>query len=207
MPAVTRLASSFVLALAAWGWLAVVWGQEAGLYGLLVAVGTSLGLVGDLFMASLLPAPHPAMGGMAAFALGHVAYCAAFLILAGTPGVAAGPALTVSWVIWLGIGAVGWYVTVQRGQGPGLLRALGLPYTLLLASTAGLGVGLALARPVLLVPALGGVLFFVSDLLIALRLFRGVQRPGWNDLVWLTYGPAQMLIVYSVGLARVLMTG
>lgn len=205
MPPATRLASSGVLALAAWGWLATAWVERAGLYALLIAVGMSLGLVGDLFMASVLPAPHPALGGMGAFALGHMAYCGAFLVLAGTPGVAAGPVLTLSWLVWLGIGVASWYAVAQRGERPGLLRALALPYTLLLASTAGLGLGLGLTRPVLLLLALGGALFFVSDLLIAMRLFRDVRRPEWNDLIWLTYGPAQMLIVYSVGLARGLM--
>ena len=57
--------------------------------------------------------------------------------------------------------------------------------------------GLALVDGRFLPLAIGGALFLLSDLLIALRLFQNSQQPRLNDLIWLTYGPAQMLIVFN----------
>jgi hypothetical protein len=54
--------------------------------------------------------------------------------------------------------------------------------------------------------ALGAALFLLSDLILAGELFRGWRRPGL-DVVWLTYGPAQMLIVYSARSCRALAAG
>ena len=76
MPTWTRMWSSVALVVSAWLWVVhmPVW------YTILIAVGMSLGLLGDLFMADLIPVPFPAMiGGMGAFGLGHVAYIAAVL--------------------------------------------------------------------------------------------------------------------------------
>ena len=80
-----------------------------------------------------------------------------------------------------------------------VLHYAALPYALLLASTAGFATGLALNISAFIPLALGCALFLLSDLLIAARLFSGVFFPLIDDVVWLTYGPAQMLIVYSIG--------
>jgi hypothetical protein len=45
---------------------------------------------------------------------------------------------------------------------------------------------------------LGGALFLISDLILAFRLFHGSFYMA-GDAVWLTYGPGQMLIVFSIG--------
>lgn len=50
------------------------------------------------------------------------------------------------------------------------------------------------------VPALGTLLFFISDFILAARLFNHAYFRMIDDWVWLTYGPGQMLIVYGVGL-------
>ena len=39
------------------------------------------------------------------------------------------------------------------------------------------------------------------DLMLAAGLFSGWRHPRRDDIVWLLYGPGQMLIVYSVALA------
>ena len=49
--------------------------------------------------------------------------------------------------------------------------------------------------------ALGGALFLLSDLILAGDMFSGLYFPLIGDVIWLTYGPAQMLIVYSIGAA------
>lgn len=202
MPVWTRMGSSLLLVLA--GWLSVVW-QGAGPvapYVWLIAVGMSLGFVGDLALASLLPLAQPVLTGMAAFGLGHGAYMGAMLWLAGRFAVvnpAVWPTLGSTWLVGLVIGTVGWYGMVFRGQNPGILHWVALPYALLLASTAGIAAGLALLVPSLTGLALGALLFLISDLILAANLFNQTTFPLIHDLIWLTYGPAQFLIVYSVG--------
>ena len=73
-----------------------------------------------------------------------------------------------------------------------------LVYSLLLASTALLGVSLALQLPLFGVLAVGGLFFFASDLILALELFNQTRFPYLGDWVWLTYGPGQALIVLSI---------
>ena len=193
IPTWMRMASSAVLVVAAWSWwLAGV--QEPGV-ALLIAVGMSLGFLGDLFMAGLLPAAPRVLWGMGAFGLGHVAYIAAFLRLANVLGLTANGPRVVAWLAWLLIGAVGWYFVVFRGQQATALHWAALPYALLLASTAGLASGLALQARTFIPLALGGALFLTSDLILAAQLFNGLSFALIGSVIWLTYGPAQALIV------------
>jgi hypothetical protein len=213
MPTWTRMASSAALAVAAWSWFGVACGGEAGIFALLVAIGVTLGLAGDLFMAKLLPAPNRVLFGLGAFGLGHVAYIAALLWLGDRAGLnAAGPRWG-AWAAWLLVGLVGWYFAVYRGccsgvqlpnsggQQPTVLHWAALPYALLLASTVGFATGLAVQAPAFLPLAFGGALFLFSDLLLAAQLFNGVHFYLIGDVVWFLYGPAQMLIVYGVSAA------
>jgi uncharacterized membrane protein YhhN len=193
IPTWMRMASSAVLVVAAWSWwLAGV--QEPGV-ALLIAVGMSLGFLGDLFMAGLLPTSPRVLWGMGAFGLGHVAYIAAFLRLANVLGLTANGPRVVAWLAWLLIGAVGWYFVVFRGQQATALHWAALPYALLLASTAGLATGLALQARTFIPLALGGALFLTSDLILAAQLFNGLSFALIGSVIWLTYGPAQALIV------------
>ncbi|MDJ0757208.1 MAG: lysoplasmalogenase family protein [Ardenticatenaceae bacterium] len=190
MPLWTRLASSVVLVLLS----CVLALRSPSLPFLLLAIGMSLGFLGDCFMADLFAVSFPhVLGGMAAFGAGHIAYIAAGLVLG--VGVPIGGRL-IAWVIWLFLGGIGWYAAVWRpAQEPGVLHRAALPYALLLASTAGIGSGLALNRPAFWLFAIGGALFLISDLLIALDLFNDIQFSQMGDWVWLTYGPAQALIL------------
>ena len=169
-------------------------------YALLIALGMLLGFIGDLFMANLIRIPsfEHVLGGMAAFGLGHVIYIAAILTLTQQLD------LVFVWLalaVCLLVGLVGWYVVVFRGQQPTVLHYAALPYALLLASTTGAALSLALSIPAFGLLALGAALFLVSDLILAAQLFNNLRFPLISDVVWLTYGPAQMLIVYSVGTA------
>lgn len=190
MPLWTRIASSGALVVLAW-FLAA---RNPSPPHWLLAAGMTLGFVGDLFMADLVPGKlPPVLGGMGAFGVGHIAYIAAGLILGHDfPG---GPRW-LAWLMWLVLGAAGWYLAVWRpAKKPGMLHRAALPYALLLASTAGVGTGLALFNPVYGLMAIGGGLFLVSDLLIALDLFNGIRFRQMGDWIWLTYGPAQALIL------------
>ncbi len=205
MPMWTRLASSLTLAMAGWVWAAAAGNGAASSFARLIAVGMTFGLLGDLFMAKLLPVSPHVLWGIGAFALGHVAYIAAILGFGDARGLnAAGPRFA-AWLAWLIIGAAAWYFVVFRGQRPTVLHWAALPYSLLLASTTGFATGLALQHPAFAPLAIGAALFLSSDLILAARLFAGRSFPLIDDVIWLAYGPGQMLIVYSVaaGLAVV----
>lgn len=189
MPAWTRLASSGVLVvLAIYGFI-LASGQGLSSYGGGIALGMALGFLGDLFMAGALPAPNRVIAGMASFGIGHVAYIGAMIWLAPPVWWAVG--------LWLLIDVLLFYVLLLRGRRASALLRAALIYSLLLASTAGFGLGLAIGHPLFAGLAVGAALFLVSDLLIALDLFAGVRLPLHDDLVWLLYGPGQLLIVLS----------
>ena len=92
----------------------------------------------------------------------------------------------------------GWYAIVYAGASESTRDLVwpALPYSLLLASTAGLATGLAAQSRAFGLMALGAGLFFSSDMLLAWGLFRGTI-PRQTELVWLTYGPGQMFIVFG----------
>jgi hypothetical protein len=193
----TRMLSSLVLAGTAWVAYAFSRGVALSIFPLLIAGGMTLGLLGDLFMARVLPAPDRTIAGMGAFGMGHILYIGAGLLVRLSLGLPAGPAGIAAWVVWLLIGAAGWYMLVMRGRRPSAFHFAALLYALLLASTAGMATGLAIRLSAFVPFALGAVLFFFSDMLIAAGLFTPRQSRLGDDLVWLTYGPGQMLIVFS----------
>jgi len=201
MPTWTRMASSLTLVVAGWAWAATAAGSPAGRFALLIAAGMTLGFLGDLFMAKLLPVSSHVLWGIGAFGLGHVAYIAATLGFGGVLGLSADGLRVGAWLIWLVFGAGAWYLVVLRGQRPTVLHWAALPYALLLSSTAGAATGLALSYPAFLPLALGAALFLISDLILAARLFAGRSFRLIDDVIWLTYGSGQMLIVYSVAVA------
>jgi hypothetical protein len=204
IPIWARIGSSLILVVAAWSWCGFTRSSRALVFSSLIALGMTLGLVGDLFLAKLLPISQPVLGGIGAFGCGHLAYLGALLSLSARARLTAPAlrwgALAASWLI----GVVGWCCIVFPSSQPAPLRWAALPYTLLLASTAGLATGLALQARVFAPLALGAALFFFSDLILAAQLFREASIPLIGSAVWLTYGPGQMLIVYSVGSAAVL---
>jgi hypothetical protein len=201
MPTWTRMASSATLVIAGWSWFAVARGTGAASFAALIAIGMTLGFLGDLFMARLLPVSPHVLWGMGAFGLGHVAYIAGIIGFGNAHGLAAAGPRYGAWLAWLAIGALAWYFVVFRGQRPTALHWAALPYALLLASTAGFATGLALQHPAFVPLAIGAALFLISDLVLAAHLFAGRSFHLIDDVVWLTYGPGQMLIVYSVAAA------
>jgi hypothetical protein len=161
----------------------------------------TLGFIGDLFMADLIPVRDHVLDGIVAFGLGHIAYIIAFLTFGDQVGLNVSATRFGAWIIWFLIGVVGWYIVVFRGQKPTPLHYAALPYALLLASTAGFATGLALQNSTFIPLAIGTALFLLSDLILAAQLFNNLRFYLISDVVWLTYGPAQMLIVYAVGSA------
>jgi hypothetical protein len=201
MPTWTRIGSSLTLVVAAWSWCVFTRNTTVGAYSILIAVGMSLGCLGDIFLAEILPLKQPVFLGILYFGLGHVTYIVAILSFANANHFdAAGPRWGAE-AIWLLIGLVAWYLIVYRGGKPSMLHYAALPYALLLASTAGFATGLALQASAFVPLAVGGALFLLSDLILATELFNSRSFPLIGDVIWLAYGPAQAFIVYSVGVA------
>jgi hypothetical protein len=202
IPRWARMASSFTLVVAAWSWFAfaAVFPKS---YSLLLAIGMTLGFIGDLFMAKLIPFKDYVLGGIGSFGLGHIAYIIAFISFSNERHWFRGNE-NIRWnsvIIWWIIALISWYFVVFRGHKPSLLHYAALPYGLLLATTAGLATGLAISTPVFILLAIGTALFLLSDFTLAAQLFNGLHFKMIGDVVWFTYGPAQMLIVYSVASA------
>jgi len=199
MPTWTRIGSSLALVALAWWFYLNQSGPEFASYRLLIAVGMTLGFLGDLFMARLIPVRDHVIGGIAAFGLGHVAYIAALIWIGDRLGYDAFAPRLGAWAAWLAVGVVGWYVVVySRAPVRSPIHLAALPYALLLASTAGFATGLAVQQIAFAPLALGTALFLLSDLILAAQLFAGLHFTSIGDMIWLTYGPAQMLIVTSV---------
>ncbi|HEY7125964.1 MAG TPA: lysoplasmalogenase [Ktedonobacterales bacterium] len=198
MPTWARVASSLTLVLAAWSAYFFSGCCLSSTYSLWIALGMTLGCLGDLFLAKVIPLPEPVLGGIGAFGLGHVGYITALVAFGNASGLTAAGPRWGALAAWLVVGAAGWFLVVFRGHKPTVLHWAALPYSLLLASTAGFATGLALQTPVFLAFAVGAALFLVSDLILAAQLFNKLHFPLIGDVIWLTYGPAQALIVYSV---------
>ncbi|MCC6615199.1 MAG: lysoplasmalogenase [Anaerolineae bacterium] len=199
MPTAARIGSSLALVALAWWFYLNQTAPAYSTYSLLIAIGMTLGLVGDLFMAGLIRVENHVIGGIAAFGLGHVAYIAALIWIGDQLGYNEFAPRVGAWAAWLAVGVVGWYgVVYSRAPVRSPIHLAALPYALLLASTAGFATGLAVQQIAFAPLALGTALFLLSDLILAAQLFAGLHFTSIGDMIWLTYGPAQMLIVTSV---------
>lgn len=199
IPTRNRMAASGLLVLAGWSWVLMT--QEADIqpFAIAIALGMTLGFGGDLALSGWFG--RSIITGMLLFGFGHVSYIVGIVGLSQRFGFATG------WValgIWLLIGLVGWFIVVFRGQKPTLLTWAALPYALLLATTTGVATGLALQSGQFWGLALGAALFLFSDLVLAGELFAGYSFKSVGDVIWLTYSPGQMLIVFAIGAAHLL---
>jgi len=204
---IAHLGSSAVLVTAGWIWFLGYFRSPAASVIALIATGMTLGAIGDCFNAGVLQEfvrlPDPVLGGIAAFGLGHVAYITACLLVARRCGFHSRAKRFAAVAFWQGVGLLGWFFVVYHGTNSGarMLVWPALPYSLLLAATAGLATHLALENHRLCPLGIGAALFLISDLILAFRLFHGDFSLA-SHAVWMTYGPGQMLIVYSIGAIR-----
>ncbi len=141
------------------------------------------------------------MGGIVAFAVGHVFYISAIWRLGDQLGASTFAPRIAALFFWWSVAGLGWYFVVFRGSQATFLHWFVLPYALLLATTAGAAMGLALQVPDFWSLVIGAALFLFSDTLIAGSWFNDLDFNYLHDVIWLTYGSGQMLIVYSAGVA------
>ena len=202
MPAWTRMGSSAVLVIAAFSWALISREYATARYALLLAIGVSFGFLGDLFLAKVFSSGKSAsMGGIIAFAVGHIFYITAIWGLGNELNLNDASTRIIALIIWWLIALGGWYFIIYHGSTVTFLHWFVLPYSLLLATTAGAATGLALQASIFWPLAIGAALFLFSDALIGVDWFNDHDLPFVHDLIWLTYGPGQMLIVYSAGAA------
>jgi hypothetical protein len=211
MPLWSRMMASATLMTAAWFWFTMTLGMQANSLALWIAPGMTACFIGDLFMARVFPVRQHILAGMTAFAIGHVCYISGLWqageVLFAADTVAEAGSRWLPLIIWLLVGLVGWLVFIFPARKRNMLHYAALPYSLLLAGTAGVAWSLALVESAFLPGAIGAALFLLSDLLLGVQLFRHVQFRYIGDYVWLLYSPGQMLIVCGVLLHTLLLTG
>ncbi|MEM7333349.1 MAG: lysoplasmalogenase [Chloroflexota bacterium] len=201
-PALNRMVSSILLVVAGWSWVIFCDAPEIRPFAIMIAIGMTFGFGGDLVLSELLPIGRSVIVGILFFGIGHIFYIGGIVQSTQQWGYTAVSPRLNSLILWLLIGLVGWYIVVFRGQKPTVLHWAALPYALLLAGTTGVGTGLALQEGAFVWLAVGAGLFLFSDLILAGELFADYKFRSVGDVVWLTYGPGQMLIVYSIGVAH-----
>jgi uncharacterized membrane protein YhhN len=149
----------------------------------LVVTALAFGAAGDI----TLQFDQLFIVGMGFFAAGHVCYVTYFL----RSGAAAG--LRRRWGIPLAYGVIWIGLVVALWPGLGALRIPVAAYSLLLTATAVTSAGFSRRT------GLGGLLFFLSDGLIALRLADAPQLPMPSLWIMSTYIVAQYLLASGVG--------
>jgi len=175
------------LVMVALGALALALGAGGTGRGGLILIALFFGLVGDVFL--LRDTEFRFMAGLVAFLLGHLAYVGAFLSIRYVPLFGVLGAVVVLVVIWT--------------AGRRILRAVARdeprlgPYVSAYMVVIAAMVVTAWATGLLLV-ALGGTVFMVSDTLLALDRFARPATVTWRwarTTVMVTYHVGQVLMV------------
>jgi hypothetical protein len=109
--------------------------------------------------------------------------------------------------LWIIVEMVTWYFWIYRRGDDDSIRVTPLTYAILVSVTAGMATALTLDESNFILLAIGAALMWFSELIIAPQFLRAQQSdhtwPLLGDLVWLTYGPGQMLLV--MGMAVVIL--
>jgi uncharacterized membrane protein YhhN len=137
---------------------------------------------------------------MILFGIGHLAYLWAFLSpkLSHKADHSQTRHKRISVVVgWWLLATLGWWLTASEVPQP-LLRWPALGYAWMISLMGAVATWRAMSDSRWNWVALGALLFFISDFILAWQSFRG-SFPLASHLCWLTYGPAQMLIVRGSG--------
>ncbi len=120
---VSHLGSSVLLVAAGWVWFLGFGRSAAAGTVALFAAGMTLGAIGDFFNAGvlqdLIKLPDPVLGGMAAFALGHVAYIAGCVRVSREGDFRSRGRWLAAIGFWQAVGTVAWFFVVYCGTNIG----------------------------------------------------------------------------------------
>ena len=139
------------------------------------------GAAGDVALLSSGDAAFTA--GLVSFLAGHIAWIAALRQRRGGGRLRSRPALALPYLA--AFGALNAYLWQRTGKDR--IPVLGYSTALLAMALTALDTGSPRA-------AAGGALFLLSDSLLALEKFAGIQLPGHEGLVMATYTSAQALL-------------
>jgi hypothetical protein len=106
--------------------------------------------------------------------------------------------LMIFMLFWCLIAVLLWYLIIYRNSKRSTIIYLALPYAILLSTTVAFAMNLTLLDNTFSLIIVGAILFLISDLILAAQLFNQLHFKYISDVIWLTYGPAQMLIVFGV---------
>lgn len=196
-PGGLSVAGSAILALAAW-WGAARWRDAVGArlaFG--VAIGMTCGFLGDLALTQWAVEGRASfLVALGAFGAGHASY-----VVALSSKLREWKLGSLAWpVAALG----GWHFAIWGAEArPGGYVWPILAYGLALSGVAAVAASLAAKDRRHLMTVFGASAFMVSDFWIGLTVFNPERAKAAYaalglDVVWLTYGPAQFLIVHSV---------
>lgn len=191
-----RLATSVILAACAW----LLWlnsPRDLADVALSLALGMTLGCLGDLILAGVIPLPKRMIGGIIAFGIGHAFYIIGFMNLAAMRGLANPISGSLFWVVYVLASSFLWVLFINNPAKSRTLNIGSLIYAWLISVMAGAAGGLAIQDPRFTLTAIGGGLFLLSDLILGNRELRD---NGWflvHDVVWVLYIAGQVLIVTS----------
>jgi uncharacterized membrane protein YhhN len=164
----------------------------------LVLAGLLLSFAGDIVNSYLIDLTHilkpQTLLSIPPFVAAHLCYIAAFVILTRTASARSLPwaPLVLAWpVLALGL----WWLVIDHNAPPLLLKlSVGYAFVVMLMGMMALLLGARLGRAAWM-PALGGLIFVVSDGILGSYLLDGPQRPVLaSQVIWATYFLAQALI-------------
>ena len=190
-----RLSTSWILVVCAW----IIWATSTALRtpALFIALGMTIGALGDLVLADVLPLPRRMISGIVVFSLGHLCYIAGFMATASILGLNNPFTGSLLWVVFVIVAAFLWFFLIFNPAKSRALNIGALFYGWLIAIMAGTATALALSDPRFAPIAIGGVLFLISDIILGNRELRD---NGWflvHDVVWVLYIAGQALIVLT----------
>jgi uncharacterized membrane protein YhhN len=162
-------------------------------------LGMLLSFVGDLSMAKLLPWRNHMIGGMLTFGVAHVLYIIAFIIEADKHAETVfNLGMLIAVVLYALLLIILWLFYIRNPKKPGILNIGALVYGLWVGGTASFAAGLAYALGGgWIAAALGGLLFVISDAIIALTDIGDRRIRNQGVWIWITYIGAQLLIGYA----------
>lgn len=185
-----EMAALIVLTLSTFGW--------QGRVARLVITGLLLSFAGDLvnsflFDLGFLLEPQTLLS-IPPFVAAHLCYIAAFVILLRRASGELQPWGRVL-LAWPVLALVLWWLVIDRNAPPLLLKlSVGYAFVVTLMGLMALLLGMRL-RHAAWAPAIGGLMFVLSDSIFGSFLLDGPQRPVLvSQAIWVTYFLAQVLI-------------